>query len=475
MVAGRTWTVPGYEAEELIGFGSCGEVWRGRSLTDDAPVVLKRLYAADEAAFDRLRREAELLGDGSHPHLLPVRDVVRCGSVPVLVLDHAPGGSLAALLGRRGRLRAGEVVTVVVPLATTLAQVHAAGLVHGAVTPGNVLFAADGRPLLSDLGVARAVGRVEPAQLAPAHADPAVARGGPPVASTDVFMLAAVAAHALTGRPPWSGATAGEMLALAARGVLPDLRWSAPDTPEALVETLERALVADPRERPTAGELALDIRHACVPEPVRLLGPPAAMAPADPEPRAMVGPRHRKPAPARRWRTFLAARPRRFVAGVLAVVALSVVGVARVTAAPTPPAAGPPAAAPVAGDPAGASDDGRWAQAIERLDGIRATAYERGDVAMLARVWAPGPRLRADSAQLRTLVAQGCTATGVRHRFGEVALVSTAAGRVRLRVLQWLPESRRRCNGGATGALPGSPPSVTAMDLVATPDGWRLA
>jgi hypothetical protein len=197
-----------------------------------------------------------------------VRAVVDTDGTTVLVLDYAAGGSLAMLLRTRGRLRAGEVVTVLAPVAAAVAHAHGEGLVHGAVTPANVLFRADGRPLLADLGVAGLVGERHDPQSAPEYVDPAVAGGAAAGPASDVFMLAAVAMHALTGAPPWSADTPEQALALAAAGRLPDLRRLVALAPEPLVGPLRRALAPRPEDRGTAAELALDLRHGCRPEPV---------------------------------------------------------------------------------------------------------------------------------------------------------------------------------------------------------------
>lgn len=286
-----TWTIPGYVAEELIGFGASGEVWRGRSVDSGDAVALKRLRepaaggglrepAAGGAA--RLRREAALLAALDHPHLLGVRAVVEADGTAVLVLDYAAGGSLAMLLRARGRLSPGEVVTVLAPVAAAVAHAHGEGLVHGDVTPANVLFRADGRPLLADLGVARLVGERHDPQSTPEYVDPAVAAGAAPGPASDVFMLAAVALHALTGAPPWSAGSPEEALAQAAAGRLPDLRTLVAAAPEQLVGPLCRALAPRPEDRGTAAELALDLRHGCRPEPVLPVGSGIAGAAAGP-------------------------------------------------------------------------------------------------------------------------------------------------------------------------------------------------
>src|SRR4051794_27080256 len=264
--------VPGYVLQELLGRGGTGEVWRAVPRSGGAPVAVKVLVAGDP---ERQAREAALLGELDHPHLVGLREVVhqpRRGGPPrvALVLDLLPGGSLAALLARRGRLRPGEVVTAIAPVAAALAHAHENGVVHGDLSPGNIVFTAEGRPVLTDLGVARVLGEAAAVEVTPAYVDPTVARGGAPGPASDVFGIAAAAFHALTGVPPWNAAQPGAALAGAAEGGLPDLDELAPEAPAELRAVVIRGLAADPHERGSAAAFALDLRHACRPEPVRL-------------------------------------------------------------------------------------------------------------------------------------------------------------------------------------------------------------
>src|SRR5687768_14177635 len=264
--------VPGYTLEALLGRGGSGEVWRAVPRRGGTAVAVKVLAAGDP---ERQAREAALLGALDHPHLVRLIEVVhqpRRGGVArvALVLDLLPGGSLAALLARRGRLRPGEVVTAVAPVAAALAHAHEHGVVHGDLSPGNIVFTAEGRPVLTDLGVARVLGETAAGEVTPAYVDPTVARGGAPGPASDVFGVAAAAFHALTGVAPWNAATPADTLAVAADGYLPDLAELAPDAPAELIAVVRRGLSADPHDRGSAAAFALDLRHACRPEPVRL-------------------------------------------------------------------------------------------------------------------------------------------------------------------------------------------------------------
>ncbi|MEJ5945640.1 serine/threonine-protein kinase [Pseudokineococcus basanitobsidens] len=337
--------VTGYVVERRLGRGGSGEVWRARregtAPGEGAPVALKVLRASvagDAAARRRLEQEASLLASLSDEHVVPLVAVVATApprAATVLVLEHAPGGSLAALVARRGALDAAEVVTVLVPLAGVLDRLHAGGVVHGDVSPGNVLFAADGRPLLGDLGTAsllscgapvpgREDGSGRPVEHDDVHAtagyaDPDRAAGGGPTAAGDVFALGACAWHALTGVRPGSPE------------VRPPLVTLRPDLPLDLVDLLEDCLELDPARRPAAADLARRAWEAVEAEPVRLVGtdplaPPdevithrvrAAARRSTPEP---VTPARRRPRRPRAGTLLLGG------AGVVALVVLAVVG-----------------------------------------------------------------------------------------------------------------------------------------------------
>ena len=264
-----TWNVPGYTAERRLGQGATGEVWSGRDDDTGEPVALKRLLpGAGEPDQERLRREAALLAAFRHPHVVGLRGVLSSEVGIVLVLDLAAGGSLAQLMARRDRLRSGQTVALLAPVAGALAAAHAAGLVHGDVSPGNVLLDGAGQPLLADLGTARLAGdRATPAHGTSGYIDPAVRAGAAPTAASDVYSLAAVAARALTGQ------------ALAeTEDAVP--RWADHayllGVPSALVLTVCEALDAEPGRRPAAAAMASRLLAAAPAEPLGgLVGSPA--------------------------------------------------------------------------------------------------------------------------------------------------------------------------------------------------------
>ena len=476
----EVWSLPGYDVQSLIGFGATGEVWRARELATGDTVALKRLReGADPAAVEALRREASLLRSLDTPYVVRLRAVLGEGADAVLVLDHAPGGSLAALLIRRGALEPGEVVTVGAPLAQALAAAHARGLVHGDVSPANVLFTADGMPLLADLGVARVAGeRLARVDGTAEYVDPAVAAGGEPDAAADVWALAAVCHHLLAGTPPHDGDSAGAVLDAAATGSRAPLGLLAPSAPRALVEAVEAGLVADPRSRPDAAAFASLLRRAHAAAPVRLTGAPAAAATL-----AEVRPTHTvrvaAPEPSASGRRL--SRPS---SGALGAAALGLLVVAGAVggwlwgrggdAAPPPLGAVAAAASPAVPSPASTAPD--WAALLDGLDGARAAAFAAADPEALAAVYAPGSAgLAADRRLVEQLAAAGQSAHGLRHSVRSVDVLEASADRARLRVVDVLAAYEVRDAAGAVvRRSPSRGEAPYAVDLVRTAAGWRL-
>ncbi|SET05092.1 serine/threonine-protein kinase [Geodermatophilus poikilotrophus] len=513
--------VPGYRLEELLGRGGSGEVWRAVPRSGGAPVAVKLLVAGDA---ERQAREAALLGELDHPHLVRLHEVVhgpRRGGQPrvALVLDLLPGGSLAALLARRGRLRPGEVVTALAPVAAALAHAHERGVVHGDLSPGNVVFTAEGRPVLTDLGVARVLGEEAAGELTPAYVDPTVARGGAPGPESDVFGVAAAAFHALTGVAPWNAATPADTLRVAADGVLPDLAELAPDAPADLLAVIARGLSPDPHDRGSAAAFALDLRHACRPEPVRL---PRTGVPDEELARTHRGPRteltHQVPGRHRRDPVALAPHHRRAVTalvpsggalrrvGALAGVAAAVALVVWLgspwgsdPSEPAPPALADRAAsaprtvepeavpsgtvpAPAAGGGAAAVPEEDWAARLTELYQRRAQALSTGAPALLDGVYAPGSTsLTADRGTIAALSAAGETVHGFAPEVVDATVLDGAAaqGQVTLRVVDRWPayEVVRAADPGGPALRPvaGRGEAEVRMTLVATSEGWRIA
>jgi hypothetical protein len=269
-----------YDLDRQIGAGASGTVWTAHQHGPVSRVVaLKRLRAGGGAEdLARLRREAMVLTELDHPHIVRVLEVVQDGDGLALVMQYAPGGSLRDLLAERGRLTPGQVVAVAAPVADALASAHRRGVLHGDVTPANVLFTSDGEPLLTDFGVARTLGRhtSELVSGTAEYVDPALLDGARPEPRADIYSLGVVCYHALAGHPPYTGSVPLAVARAADEGDHQPV-GQVPGVPEALARVVERAMDRRPEHRfATADELARALRTTVPAGEVRVPGPASA-------------------------------------------------------------------------------------------------------------------------------------------------------------------------------------------------------
>jgi ABC-type branched-subunit amino acid transport system substrate-binding protein len=250
--------VGGYRLLGRLGAGGMGVVYLARS-TGGALVALKVIraeYASDHDFRARFRREAEAAAGLSGRWVVPVTAAAPQAREPWLATAFVPGPSLAEAVALHGPLPDRTVRALGARLAEALTEVHAAGLVHRDVKPGNVLLALDG-PRLIDFGIARGTGATaltasdvvigSPGYLSPEQARARDGGMGPP---SDVFSLGCVLAYAATGRRPFGTGTPAAVIFRTVHEE-PDLDA----VPWALVPLLTGCLAKDPRARPTAPEV----------------------------------------------------------------------------------------------------------------------------------------------------------------------------------------------------------------------------
>jgi hypothetical protein len=249
LVAGR------YRLEELLG-GSYTEVWRA---TDEllGRTVAVKLARPEVAGYhpDRFGNESRMLARLRHPALVTLYDTGIEDGRPYLVMQYVSGLTLAARI-RSWPPGAEDTRRIGIAVAGVLDHLHARGVVHRDVKPGNLLLGDDGRVYLADLGIARgadtavvtATGMVvgTPAYLAPEQV--AGGRVGP---ACDVYALGLVLLECLTGQREYPGPPMEAAVARLNR------QPAIPATlPRAWRELLAALTARDPAARPTAREAA---------------------------------------------------------------------------------------------------------------------------------------------------------------------------------------------------------------------------
>src|SRR3954454_7922679 len=273
LLAGR------YAVGPLVGMGGTAQVYRAWDHESCCPVALKvfRPGSMPGPGYGGARA-LEVLTGVRRPGLVGVRGAgIDPQGCPFVVMDLVDGQSLSPRL-YDGPMGTADVARLGGILADALAAVHARGVVHRDVKPGNVLLDADGHPWLTDFGIARIVDatRVTATGVVvgtAAYMAPEQVRGeavGPPA---DVYALGLVLLEAVTGQREYDGAAVESALARLHRA--PRVPYTLPGP---LAPILRRMTAASSEDRPTAGEVAAALRGRVPGEPGDRLLPARTLA-----------------------------------------------------------------------------------------------------------------------------------------------------------------------------------------------------
>ncbi|MFD3798157.1 MULTISPECIES: serine/threonine-protein kinase [Streptomyces] len=267
-----------YLLEEPLGRGATGTVWRARQRETagaEAAVagqpgetvaikVLKEELANDADVVMRFLRERSVLLRLTHPNIVRTRDLVVEGDLLALVMDLIEGPDLHRYLRANGPLTPVAAALLTAQIADALAASHADGVVHRDLKPANVLLdERDGgmTPMLTDFGIARladspGLTRTHEFVGTPAYVAPESAEGRPQTSAVDIYGAGILLYELVTGRPPFAGGTALEVL----HRHLSEEPSRPSNVPAPLWTVIERCLSKDPDRRPSAENLARGLR-----------------------------------------------------------------------------------------------------------------------------------------------------------------------------------------------------------------------
>ncbi|MEU7910356.1 serine/threonine-protein kinase [Microbispora bryophytorum] len=245
-----------YRLLRRLGEGGMGVVHlahdpQGRQV---AVKVLRSEVAGDDVARRRLSREVETMRRVRGPNIAEVVDADVTGRRPYIVTRYVPGRPLDEIVKNDGPLPLDALLKVAVGVAEALAAVHAAGVIHRDLKPGNVLML-DGQPVLIDFGIAQAVDATRLTQTGmfigtPGYLAPEIIEGHEAGPQVDVHAWAGTVLYAATGQPPFGKGTLEMIFFNITSG-----RANVEAAPTPIQPMLRAAFNRDPARRPTAAEL----------------------------------------------------------------------------------------------------------------------------------------------------------------------------------------------------------------------------
>jgi serine/threonine protein kinase len=279
--------VPGYRIERILGTGGMGTVYLARQLSLDRPVALKvmsRQWAADPVFVARFTREALAAATLNHPNVVQIYDIGESDGHRYFSMEYVPGRSLADLARVEGKIDPGTAVGYILQAARGLKHAHDRGIIHRDVKPDNLLLDEHGVVKVADLGLVKTKGEggtrnqglpppaetggsqgafdpsMTGARMAlgtPAYMAPEQCRDAATVDHrADIYSLGCTLYALVTGRQPFDGQTAVELMTQHNYAPLTPPEQIASRVPRELSAIIQRMMAKDPADRfPTMGEV----------------------------------------------------------------------------------------------------------------------------------------------------------------------------------------------------------------------------
>jgi serine/threonine protein kinase len=260
-----------YELDIPLGRGGSGEVWRGRDLATRRSVAVKvvELSQTDDPGMlsetiGRFRREATVIGSLRHKNIVSSLDAGRVGNQLFMVMELAPGISLASMMDERGERGMGlfpisSVLRIAEETCAGLSAAHEAGIVHRDIKPSNLMVTQQLSVKIIDFGIARLLADNSPRLTLQGHTvgtaaymSPEQAQGGDIDGRADLYSLGCVLYHLLSGRLPFRSSMPGALLMMQVMDSPTPLSVFRPDLPAELTGLVGDLMEKDRAARPAS-------------------------------------------------------------------------------------------------------------------------------------------------------------------------------------------------------------------------------
>ena len=246
-----------YQIVAPLGEGGMAAVYKAYQPAMERYVAIKvlpRHMSKSDEFVTRFRREARMLAQLQHPHILPVFDYGEADGYPYIVMPFIISGTLAELLHKQ-RLPLAEVRRIMTQIGDALGYAHARGMIHRDIKPSNVLVDERGNCLLTDFGLARMAEASTKLTSSgdimgtPAYMSPEQGAGSAIDRRSDIYSLGIILYEMVTGRVPYTAETPVAVVFKHIQDPLPSIHKFNPDLPESVELILLKALAKSPEDR----------------------------------------------------------------------------------------------------------------------------------------------------------------------------------------------------------------------------------
>ncbi|MFI5456747.1 MAG: protein kinase, partial [Isosphaerales bacterium] len=248
-----------YRIESVLGSGAMGVVYKGTNEKNGRPAAVKVVsteYAQGGKIRDRFDREAEILQQFRHPHIVRFLAVGRFKGTSYIAMEYIQGPTLEKIIADRGNLPWREMVELGIQICDALHYAHQYGIVHRDLKPSNLMVTTDGKIKLTDFGIAKDLDAT--ALTAPdrtlgtaAYMSPEQIQGKPAVShKTDLYGLGVVFFQMLTGKPPFEGSTPVVLMHSHLNEPAPRPSSKVHEIPKVLDELIVKLMAKAPSDRP---------------------------------------------------------------------------------------------------------------------------------------------------------------------------------------------------------------------------------
>ncbi|MEK7467405.1 MAG: serine/threonine-protein kinase [Planctomycetota bacterium] len=253
-----------------IATGGMGTVYKAHQVSMSRQVAIKCLaedFAKDQQYVTRFVREARAAGELNHTNLIHVHDVGIYHGVYYYIMEFVDGQSLDRVLRIKERLGPETVVEILLQSAKALSYAHGHDIIHRDIKPDNLMITKEGTVKIADLGIAKKVDRTRestdaglvlgtPNYMAPEQATDAALTDR----RSDVYALGSTVYHMLSGRPPYTGKNALEILTSVVKRKPEPIEKLRPDLPKHLLQIINKMMARDPERRyQSMDELVKDV------------------------------------------------------------------------------------------------------------------------------------------------------------------------------------------------------------------------